>query len=283
MGKSSSRVSSGHRARGRTEVFTLFHPEQRPKWVSFLGFVIRARAEIIILTCGVLAWVGLYQWTDSGIATWSILGGTVLVVLVVPHSRRFTLGRVWCLVDRHRLRTCLRQAKVRTMNMDGALPFLLWARPTKTGECVWLVIRAGSAAEDLEAALNYIAPACWAREARLRRYRKLTTIVGVEIIRRDPLGKPEPIASPLSRLTAKFTGQNVTAEGSESIQAATVTDITSARVNGQSNGDGPLPDYPGTVQRKPAKPEKKQAPAKTTVAEPAPYLVGGEDLSDYID
>lgn len=282
MGKSTSRVSRGRRARG-ADVFTIFHPEQRPAWVNFLGFLIRARAEIVIVAAAVLAWCGLYSATDSGIAAWSILGGVLVVVLVLPPARRFAVGRFWCLIDRHRLRTCLRQSKVRTMNMDGALPFLLWARPTKTGECVWLAIRAGSAAEDLEAALNYIAPACWARDARLRRYRKTTTVVAVEIIRRDPLGKPKPISSPLSRLTAKFTGQDVTAEGSETIQAASVTDITTARVNGQNDGETPSPGYPGTVQRKPAKPEKKPASAKTSAPEAAPLMVGGEDLSDYID
>lgn len=172
-----------------------------------------------------------------------------MVLLVLPWTRWFLFARFWCLVDRHRLRTCLRQTKIRTMNLDGALPFMLWARPTKTGERIWLWSRAGSSAGDLEDALEYIAPACYAREARVHTVRKLSTLFAVDIVRRDPLDRSTPIDSPLAKIAA-FVGRKSAPEGNEPIRAATVV---------------PLPTTP------------KKAPARPSV------VASGEDVSDYID
>lgn len=252
------------RARGaRIDVMQVWRAPKQSWPVAVLGMLIRWRAELVLAALAVCVVVWLRAQTNT-LVLWLAVGGTVVVVAVVPFTRRFVVARFWCVLDRHRLRTCLRMAKIRTMNLDGALPFMLWARPTKTGERVWLWTRAGSSAEDLENVLGYIAPACYARSARLHRVRSLSTLVAVELIRRDPLDKPRPIASPLARLSARMQGQQVTSEGSEPISAATVT---------------PLPVRQETPQ-KPSKAAKKAAssePARPSV------VVGGEDVSDYID
>ncbi|MBK1785980.1 hypothetical protein [Prauserella cavernicola] len=231
---------------------------------ALIGMLIRWRAEIALTAATVVTLVW-FQSETSTVVMWLTVGGTVAFVAVVPPARRFVLARFWCVVDRHRLRTCLRMAKVRTMNLDGSLPFMLWARPTKTGERVWMWTRAGSSAEELEHVLGSIAPACFARSARLHRVRSLSTLVAVEIVRRDPLDKPQPIASPLARLSARMRGQQATPEGVEPISAATVTPL-------------PIRKNTGTTA-KPAKAAKKSTP---DAARPS-VVVNGEDLSDYID
>lgn len=224
------------------------------------GLLIRARAELFVLGTGMVT-----DWwlTTLMPAVWAGITviATVLVAFAIPASHRFLMARVWCVLDRHRLRLCLRQTKVRTMNMDGSLPLLLWARPTKIGERVWIWVRAGSSAEDIDDAVEYIAPACYARDARIVRVRKLTTIVGIDIIRRDPLANPTPVASPLARLTSTVLGATA-AEGTDAIRPATLTDIT--------------------ADATPAPSRSRTGKSVAPVAPPA-VVVAGEDLSDYID
>jgi hypothetical protein len=232
---------------------------------QIVGLLIRARAELFLITVAVVVIVGLLHRVPT-VQDDLVVLGAVVVVFVVPHSRRFVIGRLWCVLDRHRLHTCLRQTKIRTMNMDGSLPFLLWARPTKTGERIWLWVRAGSSGGDVEDALEYIAPACYARDARIHRVRQLTTLVAVEIIRRDPLAKPSPIPSPLARLTSRFLG--ATTEGTDPIRPATVTDISTAA-------------HAGAPVVSPRPVPRKSAPAASVPG--TAVIVNGEDVSDYVD
>jgi hypothetical protein len=264
-------AKSIRRARGRrSDVMEMWHtPKQWLPWM-ILGVLIRWRVELILGIVWVIAMIWLYHQVGE-LSAWLILTGVGVLVAVVPPARRFLLTRFWCVVDRHRVRTCLRTAKIRTMNLDGALPFLLWARPTRTGERVWMWTRVGSSADDVEAVLGCLAPACFARDARLRRVRSMSTLIAVEIIRRDPLSKPTPIASPLAKLSAPVHGQVAAAGGSEPITGATV-----------------IPMVPPRVPAEPA-PASSARPRKTTsttsASEPArpAVVVNGEDLSDYID
>jgi hypothetical protein len=250
----------------------LFLASFRALWVLF-GLIIRARAEITVLATVGLAYWWLHTIMTSVFAN-LVLIGVLVVILLVPASRRFLLRRFWCVLDRHRLRSCLRQTKVRTMNMDGQLPLMLWARPTQTGERVWMWIRAGSASDDLEAALTYIAPACYAREARLNEVRKLSTLVSVDIIRRDPLADPQPITSVLARYTAKVTG-SAAGEGTDPIQATDIQDITSRSVDDTSTTAQSASGQAKTKKSIPLPRSEKDADV--------PATKGAEDLSDYID
>jgi hypothetical protein len=251
-------AKSIRRSRGarRLDVMEVWHTPKRSWFLLIVGVLVRWRAEIMMVSVVVTGRVWLGHEVGGTVA-WLIFAGVVVVIVVVPHSRWFVYSRFWCLVDRHRLRTCLRQARARTMNLDGALPFMLWARPTKTGERIWLWSRAGSSSGDIEEALEYIAPACFARDARLNKVRKLSTLFAVDVVRRDPLDKSTPIDSPLGKLGSLLGGRSM-GETAQPITGATIT---------------PLP-----VKRPAAK--KTTAPAK---AAERPVVVNGEDLSDYID
>lgn len=263
MGKSMRRT----RSRGmRGDVMEVWQTPKQSMPAQIVGVLIRWRTELVVATVLVVYLVWLNGRTDE-VGMWVALLGPVAVVLVIPPSRRFVVSRFWCVVDRHRLRTCLRNAKIRTMNLDGALPFMLWARPTKTGERVWLWTRAGSSADDLENVLGYIAPACFAREARILRKRTMSTLVAVEIIRRDPLARSKRIESRFTGLTPHLGG--FTGEGTEPITAATITPIPAPRTAEQTGMATPIRK---TTNKPPA-----AAPASPAV------VVNGEDLSDYID
>jgi hypothetical protein len=236
------------RSTRRFDVMEVWVTPKRSWLVLIVGTLIRWRAELPLFATLITAWAWLCHEVGKA-GAWLILAGLFGVLLVLPWTRWFLFARLWCLVDRHRLRTCLRQTKIRTMNLDGALPFMLWARPTKTGERIWLWSRAGSSAGDLEDALEYIAPACYAREARVHTIRRLSTLFAVDIVRRDPLDKSTPIDSPLAKIAA-FVGRKSAPEGTEPIRAATVV---------------PLPTPP------------KKTPARPSV------VASGEDVSDYID
>ncbi|QGK72058.1 hypothetical protein GIY23_04960 [Allosaccharopolyspora coralli] len=242
----------------------------RPKqWVGFviLGTLVRWRAEITTLVIGLV----LYVWLDSVGNPWITSGvfiGLPLLVFAVPYTRRMVVSRVWCVVDRHRIRSSLRQTKIRTVTRDGDYPLLFWARPTKTGERVWVWLPAGSAARDVEDALDYIAPACMARDARLHTIRKLSTVCAIDVIRRDPLAA-SAVGSPLSR----FTKHHAPADPG----AATVTPIK------------PTPPAPTTSSETTTDNGSRAASAadsqsSETARKPvAAVVVNGEDLSDYVD
>lgn len=236
---------------------------------QLVGLLLRSRAVLFVL--GVLAAANWWLTDVFGdIAGNIVLGVLVVGLLVFPPTGRYLGRRMWCVLDRHRIRACLKVCKVRTMNLDGSLPFLLWARPSQVGERVWIWVRAGASGEDIEDALSYIAPACFARDARIHTVRKLATLVAVDIIRRDPLATSEAIASPLSEL-ATYVKDKVTGEGTETISSATVADITAIE---------PAPMIP-----EPRKGSRKTTTPKPTTATPdgGGVVISGEDLSDYVD
>lgn len=268
-------AKSTRRGRGAARVDVMEMWQQPKQWLPLVivGAFIRWRAEIVIVLVWGTGMVYLQANTNS-VVPWLVFGAVLAVLYGIPASRRFVNARMWCLVDRHRLRTCLRNAKVRTMNLDGALPFMLWARPTRTGERIWLWTRAGSSPDELESVLGYVAPACYARDARLHRVRKLATIVAIEVIRRDPLDTTDAVDSPLSRLIGKFSGKT---EGSEPIQAATITPLPVPSQNGTA--PAPAAAAPAATSKTT---RKNNGTAPATAAGPS-VVVNGEDLSDYID
>ena len=63
-------------------------------------------------------WLGSYSWSLA------VLGGVVLVLVLVPWSRRFLLARFWCLFTRHRLQRVFWELRLHTR--AGHLPWVLW-------------------------------------------------------------------------------------------------------------------------------------------------------------
>ena len=92
----------------------------------------------------------------------------------------------WCLVTRHRIRTCFSEFII--TNRTGSLPLILWARPTPAGERVWIWLRPGLALDDLLDRLDKIAVACWATAAVAEAAsRSNAAFIRLDIKRRDVL------------------------------------------------------------------------------------------------
>jgi hypothetical protein len=100
----------------------------------------------ITVTAGLAA-----GWLELASCTGLIVRITVVVLVlgvpaaIGPVRRRITaLG--WCLVSRHRIRTCFSEFII--TNRYGTLPLILWARPTPAGERLWIWLRPGRADRD---------------------------------------------------------------------------------------------------------------------------------------
>jgi hypothetical protein len=142
----------------------------------------------------VVAIVAVYGWTWLMLATplWLALvlvGVVVGVPAAFRRSRHWLLAPAWCLIVRHRLRTCF--AAFIATNREGTLPLILLARPTPAGERVWIWLRPGLSIRDLEqdGQLKKLAVACWADQARVTRAsRRYAALIQMDITRRDTLG-----------------------------------------------------------------------------------------------
>ena len=102
------------------------------------------------------------------------------------------------MLARHRFHRLCWEARLHTR--AGRLPVVLWTRPTKVGERLFVWCRAGICADDFTANSGELAAACYAREARVTRNTAWSQIVTIDIIRRDTLAARHKVGTPLSRL-----------------------------------------------------------------------------------
>ncbi len=248
------------RSRRSADNFEIRVHRLRPVWVDLLLIVWRWRIEILAVAA-LLAILGhLSERLGSPGVAVAAMAATVAAVLVAPVTRRYTVSRAWCVITRHRLRACLVQ--IRTTNRDGRLPWLLWTRPTPVGERVWLWMLPGLSVKDVEERTEHIAAACWARDARVERLRRLATLVRVDVIRRDPLGAPKPIRNPLMTKTRQI----------DTVEPAPVIPIRSRQRS------TPVPTAARTTT-----PITNPAPAPVSAESAGPrLLINGEDVSDYV-
>ncbi|WP_248966183.1 TMEM198/TM7SF3 family protein [Sphaerisporangium perillae] len=226
--------------------------------------------EILIATDCVLGFVVLAQHTTLAVRL------VVVVVLAVPFAfpqvRRHVMKVAWCLVSRHRLRTCF--AEFIIGNNRASLPFVLWARPTLVGESVWLWLRPGLAMSDLEGRLEQIAAACWADKVTVERASQSNSAyVRMDISRRDAL-----TGTVVSPLTEEISGaddaliQRATLVLDTPADGLDLDDVTEAFV---------LDAQKNTVKNGRADNGKKPGPNREPVTVPAAH--GVDDISDYID
>lgn len=143
----------------------------------------------------------LWMWTALGDRLGDWLAAVVLVAtagLLVwwPTSRRLLAALLGCTVTRHPLRTAV--AELRLASRAGRLPLMLWLAPTPVGERVRLWCRAGVSAEDIADEAERLRAACFARDVRVTRDRRWSSLVVVEVVRRDPLGARRTVPSPLA-------------------------------------------------------------------------------------
>ena len=110
----------------------------------------------------------------------------------------------WCLVSRHRIRTCFSEFII--TNRTGSLPLILAARPTPAGERLWVWLRPGLCLADVQDRTEEIAAACWATAvvADLASASN-SALVRIDIKRRDPL--TGTVTSPLAQLLGGITSR----------------------------------------------------------------------------
>ncbi|MET8306057.1 hypothetical protein [Micromonospora sp. NPDC005173] len=117
---------------------------------------------VLLLT----AWVQLADHTPT-LVTLLVVALVVGVPAAIRPVRRQVKAWAWCLIVRHRLRVCFAQFII--ANQSGSLPLILWARPTPVGERVWVYLRPGLSAKDLDGRLDKIAVTCHASTVLIER------------------------------------------------------------------------------------------------------------------
>ena len=110
----------------------------------------------------IFGWVELADHTNLYWRLAAVFAITGIPAAIKPVRDRLNRA-AWCLVTRHRIRTCFSEFII--TNRTGSLPLILWARPTPVGERVWIWLRPGLSLEDLTNRLDKIAVACWASTA----------------------------------------------------------------------------------------------------------------------
>ncbi len=115
---------------------------------SRLGACWRWRWELSAF--GVLSGSFFYGWWRLGSWLWPllILAGLVLVLALVPETRRFIAARFWVLFTRHRLQRSFWELRLHTR--AGRLPMIWWISATPVGVRAWVLLRAGMTFEDFE-------------------------------------------------------------------------------------------------------------------------------------
>ena len=176
-----------------------------------LGTVIASIAAGIVIAWPVIR--AIWWWApETGIAGSLIFGwvelaehtnlywrlAVVFVITGIPAAIRPVRAGInqvlWCLVTRHRIRTCFSEFII--TNRTGSLPLILWAIPTPVGERVWIWLRPGLSLDDLTNRLDKIAVACWASTALVdTASRSNAAFIRLDIKRREVL--TGTITSPL--------------------------------------------------------------------------------------
>lgn len=228
-------------------------------------------AEITTLALLLGAFVGL-----SLVMPWAVALALLLAVVVAPlvwsKSRRWLLGWCWCVISRHRLRTCF--ATFIRANRYGSLPWLLWARPTPAGERLWVWLRPGLSLEDLtsEDGLARLAVGCWASEVRIQRAsRRTAALLRVDITRRNPLAGI--IANPLPGQVPDLDIPLPTPDAGGVLGGLDLPDIPEQ--------DTSVPTSPAAAGASTAS-RSKPSPKAAKPAVAAVVSRSGEDLSDWV-
>ncbi|TDO27363.1 hypothetical protein EV643_1616 [Kribbella sp. VKM Ac-2527] len=274
MPKSTRNRSAGRVRRGRgttSTVETIIRPSQSLPVIIALS-IWRWRWEIACLTALAVVYYHLTTpdgWEFEPVPALLLMAAPVPVVLAIRPVRRFLRNRVWCVITRHRIRACL--TEMRTLNYSGNLPFIIGCFSTKTGEAVWLWMRPGLSAEDLENKAETIASACWARKALIGRTDRNAALIRVDIDRRDPLAKTH-ITSPLLDDTSGMP------------EAAVADDALLAFITPESASSEPIAEAPARADTNAGRTKTSKTKTTAAVNDSQTVILGtnGEDVSDYV-
>jgi hypothetical protein len=246
-----------------------------------LGFVTGAAAGAIVAAWPVIR--AIWWWTPETLLAGSLVFGwielaehTTLVyrlavtaaITGIPAAFKPVRARInqalWCLVTRHRIRTCFSEFII--TNRTGSLPLILWARPTPVGERVWIWLRPGLALADLQTRLDEIAVACWATTALAdTASRSNAAFIRLDIKRRDVL--TGTITSPLLDMIRPGTP----AAQRDTIPIPAALDLPQVPAS-----EVTAPNRPTPLKR----PDHPKMPAPASP--PAPAASDGSDITDWI-
>lgn len=176
---------------------------------SAAGTIWRWRTEFAV-SASLAGWI--YWMVQVITATWAVVvvTGTAGILALVRFTRRYAIGRFWCLVTRHRIQRLCWEARLHTRS--GRLPLILRIMPTEVGERAYVLCRAGICAEDFEAHTEEIRSACYARDARVARDKRHSQLITIDVIRRDTLSAtrhvmPHVIPQTVLQRTGILTGK----------------------------------------------------------------------------
>ncbi|MBE1562232.1 hypothetical protein [Nonomuraea africana] len=164
--------------------------------------------EITLVLLLIGGWVYLQDRTDP-IITGVAYGSIIAAVGLSPMLRRLAVALVWCLIVRHRLRTCFNSFL--PTDRHGHLPFIGWAKPIPVGERVWVWLRPGLSLEQIETQLGRIAVACWAASVTVTKARTSNSAaIYLDIKRRDVLGGlvGSPLTDDLPTTSRPYLGRS---------------------------------------------------------------------------
>lgn len=277
MPNSRTRTTSRQRS-GTSGAFEVFRRPQRSIPVLAAVVVWRWRWELTVLALTVATFVALTNTGLTPILTVLAMLTVAVVILSVPFTRRFATTRIMCVLIRHRLRVCM--SEMRTLNYSGYLPLILHIRGTPVGLVAWIWMRPGLAITDLDSRTEHLATACWAREVRIQRSRRLAALVRIDIVRRDPLVVATPITSPLLRDTAAIPAASP-GELPESVLAGITQPTTTTGHAAHDTTADQEPATPTAKTRKTTKTTKASTAAASATDGPV-VLINGEDVSDYV-
>jgi hypothetical protein len=205
---------------------------------------------------------GWTELADHTTLVWRLLitAAIIAVPAVLRPVRAGLNAAAWCLITRHRVRTCFSEFII--TDRTGTLPLILWARPSRVGERIWVWLRPGLALEDIQDRLDKIATACWAITATAEAASASNAAyIQMDIKRRDAL--TERVRSPLLALIAPATPARDPHTAPEPA-ALDLADVTADDV---------------TPARRPARPGRKPAPAATP---PTGQAAADDDLQDWL-
>jgi hypothetical protein len=215
--------------------------------------------EITTALALVAGWVELSEHTSLPyrLAAVALIAGLPAGIGPV---RRWIIAVAWCVITRHRIRTCFSEFII--TNRTGALPLIMWVRPTPVGERVWIWLRPGLCLDVIQQNLDQIAVACWASAATVEAASESNAAhIRLDIKRRDALA--DTIGSPLLSLVSPDT-PDIQREAMPVPSALDLPDVPAADVTPATR--------PSRSQPRPPAP----APATTTAGS------AGEDIEDWI-
>jgi hypothetical protein len=215
--------------------------------------------EIITITALVAGWLQLAEHTTLPVrlGVVALIGG---VPAAISPIRRRVIALAWCVITRHRIRTCFSEFII--TNRTGSLPLILLARPTPVGERVWIWLRPGLCLVDIQDRLDQIAVACWASSVTVEAASEGNAAhIRLDIKRRDAL--TGTISSPLLGLVPSNT-----------------PDIERDALPVPSALD--LPDVDAADMTPTRSSRKDRSTAQVPTITPAPAATTGDDIEDWI-